>query len=456
MPRVPRSLVLACVALCTCAGPNASDETSTGNDDTTGHVARCGDGIADEGEVCFQVERRTVNATVSILLPGDFDGDGSRDYYSDDGILGGHYAILAEEPTAMVTRHFGIFADEYGMEHMVYRASARDFDLDGKTDLLSLVQYHYWDGHVGSFAFGGIPMRAQPGFEFSYEALLFWQADPEVEDEPLDRIDGTFADLDGDGLDELFFAVNPYRAFVYDVVPGAAEGELFTVKQKLDLKPLALEDNIAAVAVDLDDDGRDDIILADGLGRVWTLHADPGGQLALHTFSETPVLPPMAGTMLTQDIDGDGIIDLVAANTKRDAGKLLPSEVVLARGTAGGGFERFASWTTSVGATQNSSPWGPQVCSVHLVLLDLDGSGYPALIYALRDERSLVIHPQVARTLGADPVVIPLDLVPLGVFADPQDDGSVDLLVSLEYDDNGTDDSSDDIGPYIDRYRLDP
>ena len=40
---------------------------------------------------------------------------------------------------------------------------------------------------------------------------------------------------------------------------------------------------------------------------------------------------------------------------------------------------------------------------------------------------------------------------------EPQDGGSVDLLVSLRRDDGGTeDDESDDHGPFIDRYRLDP
>ena len=75
----------------------------------------------------------------------------------------------------------------------------------------------------------------------------------------------------------------------------------------------------------------------------------------------------------------------------------------------------------------------------------------------MRDDHTLVVHPQVGLTLGADPVVFPLDLEPAGVFADPQDDGTTDLLVSLWRDDGGTeDDKSDDRGPFIDRYRLDP
>ncbi|HEY8375513.1 MAG TPA: VCBS repeat-containing protein, partial [Nannocystis sp.] len=278
----------------------------------------------------------------------------------------------------------------------------------------------------------------------------------EFENEDPDHFDGTFADLDGDGAPELVFAPNIHHAYVLSIDRDGAPGKMFYLKQNIDLKPFAFKDNIVTVAVDLDADGRDDILFADGLGRVWTFHSGPDGLLTFHKSTEAPVLPPMAGTVLAQDIDADGIIDLVAANTKRDAGKLLPSQFAIARGTGDGRFEPLASWTTSVGATQTSSPWGPQLCYVHLVLLDLDGSGYPALVYALPDERSLVIHPQVALTLGAEPVVIPLDHEPFGVFAAPQDDGSVDLLVSL-HNDNGTPyDFSDDIGPFIDRYRLDP
>ncbi|WP_434419358.1 hypothetical protein [Nannocystis pusilla] len=165
----------------------------------------------------------------------------------------------------------------------------------------------------------------------------------------------------------------------------------------------------------------------------------------------------MAGTVLAQDVDRDGIIDLVSAATDYEDGKLLPGEFVIARGDGEGGFERVAAWTAAVGPAHTSSPWGPQLCYVHLVLLDLDGSGYPALVYALPDERTLVVHPQVGLTLGAEPVLFPLDLEPAGVFADPQEDGTVDLLVSLRRDDNGTEkDESDDHGPFIDRYRLAP
>ncbi|MBA3548906.1 MAG: hypothetical protein H0T76_20685 [Nannocystis sp.] len=59
--------------------------------------------------------------------------------------------------------------------------------------------------------------------------------------------------------------------------------------------------------------------------------------------------------------------------------------------------------------------------------------------------------------IGGEAIELPLDLQPVGIFADRQDDGTVDLLVSLYRDDQGTaDDESDDRGPFIDRYRVDP
>ena len=137
-------------------------------------------------------------------------------------------------------------------------------------------------------------------------------------------------------------------------------------------------------------------------------------------------------------------------------GRLTPGQFGIARGDGVGGFTPMAAWTAPDGPTQASSPWGPQLCYVHLVLLDLDASGYPALIYALPEARKLVIHPQVGRTLGAEPLELVLDHSPAAIFADPQDDGTVDMLVSFWIDENGTKDESDDVGPFIDRYHVDP
>lgn len=280
--------------------------------------------------------------------------------------------IFAPTPDVMVKAHEGRFAGKEGLDHMVYRASARDIDGDGFTDLLTLMEYYYWQGDVANAAFGAIVLRTRPGYQFDEELLLFWA--PDNFDEPENRFDGAFGDF---------------------VVP--------------------------------------------------------------RTLTDTPVLPPLAGTVLARDVDGDGHIDLVGAAAVWKMGQLLPGELAIARGDGVGGFTPMAAWTAPEGPTQTSSDLGPQLCYVHLVLLDLDASGYPALIYALPGSRTLVVHPQVGRTLGAEPLELPLDLAPAGIFADPQDDGTVDLLVSLDYDDHGTkDDESDDLGPFIDRYRVDP
>ncbi len=422
---------------------------------TTSPAPQCGDGISDDGAVCFKIERLQTVGVPRVMQPGDFNGDGKRDYYVG-GIWGGEYRILAPTPDAMVNVHYGRLEGEEGLDHSVYRASARDFDGDGFTDLLTLMQYEYWQGDVQAWAFGAVVLRTRPGYQFDYELMLFSEYDIDI-DEPEDRFDGAFGDFDGDGVPEVVFAANLHRGHVWYVEPDAAPGELFRLDYHLDLGAFAAQDNIGTVVVDLDADGRDDLVLVDGVGRVWTMYSDPQGVLVPRTLTDAPVLPPMAATVLARDLDHDGHIDLVGARGVWMLGRQLPGELAIARGDGVGGFTPMAAWTAPEGLTQSSAPAGPGTDYPHLLLLDLDTSGYPALIYALPESRTLVVHPQVGRTLGAEPLELPLDLSPAGIFADPQDDGTVDLLVSLDYDDQGTkDDETDDRGPFIDRYRLDP
>jgi len=433
--------------------PSSSSTTPSTTTTTMTTPPQCGDDIPDDGEVCFQVERKAGGRIPGVLVAGDFNGDGQRDFYSDRGGLGGEYVILAEEPHAMTVIHEGRFAGKDNQDHAVYRASARDIDEDGFTDLLTLMQYNYLSGDTGGWAFGAIVLHTRPGYQFDEELKLFWEYDIGFQ-EPENRFDGAFGDFDGDGVPEVVFVPNLHRGYVWYVEPGAAPGELFRLDYHLDFGAFAAQDNIVTVVVDLDADGRDDLVLVDGLGRVWTHYSDPEGVLVPRTLTDTPVLPPLVGTVLARDVDGDGYIDLVGATTRRIMGQLSPGELGIARGDGNGGFTPMAAWTAPEGPTQTSSPYGPQLCYVHLVLLDLDASGYPALIYALPGSRTLVVHPQVGRTLGAEPLEISLDLAPFGIFADPQDDGTVDLLVSL-WDDAKADDS-DDYRPFIDRYRIDP
>ncbi|PCC69138.1 Repeat domain-containing protein [Nannocystis exedens] len=416
----------------------------------------CGDGIPVDGEVCLKVERKPAAFGAGVLVAGDFDGDGARDYYADGGGLGGRYLLAQERARSWDLLHQGDFLGEDGLDHSVYRASGRDFDGDGFTDLLAFMQYEYWSYDVTSAAFGGIVPHTRPEYRFDYELSLFWEYDIEF-DEPENRFDGGFADFDGDGATELVFAPNLHRAYVFRVKPDSPPGQLFELDQELDLRPFAAQDNIVTVVVDLDGDGRDDLVLVDGFGRVWSMRSDAQGVLSPGTLTDAPVLPSMAATVLAQDVDRDGVVDLVGAATTFVAGEgQQPGEFAVARGETGGAFTPIAAWTDA-GPTQTNSPFGPPVYYVHLVLLDLDASGYPALVYALPQARKLVVHPQVGRTRGAEAVEFPLDLEPAGIFADKQEDGTVDLLVSLWLDDNGTeDDASDDRGPFIERYRVDP
>lgn len=171
------------------------------------------------------------------------------------------------------------------------------------------------------------------GHAGTFRKTFFVRPDPDLADGfPVDMGEGgesspIFADLDGDGLDEIVVATGGGAIHAYE----AGGGELSGFPLHTPTNPRyhgtddALQDGfVATVSVgDLDGDGSPEIVAPSGTGRVYAWHADgtmvDGFPVEMvgrtpDEFDSTHVYDNgFAGAVALADLDGDGTLELAAA-----------------------------------------------------------------------------------------------------------------------------------------------
>jgi hypothetical protein len=203
-----------------------------------------------------------------------------------------------------------------------------DLDNDGVDDLLLL---HLADGVVSSLlgTLGGLP-RQGPAVDLGT---------------PL--IDGALGDVDGDGVADL--AVLLESELVVRLGDGGGDFAPHTTRTT------SLAASHLAVG-DLDSDGRADVIVLDGeVGQLSIYSSGPGGTLA------APIdisMPDAVGPVLLEDVDGDGVLDLLVATT---------GGVTVWLGTGDGSFG-------------DGSPVGLSASPDQLALVDVNANGLADLV----------------------------------------------------------------------------
>jgi|GEM_PF-5710136 len=170
--------------------------------------------------------------------------------------------------------------------------------------------------------------------------------------------------------------------------------------------------------VDVDSDGRKEILALNEAGVVWTISFDAEGvpetptsfEVSENTNSDTD-------SLIVQDIDNDGHLDLAIT---RDNGSSPPGEIVIAYGTAGGGFQHPVAIQTQPGAGSFDDRNG-------LRCLDLNGDGLNDFLLVARFR--LYVQFATGPRQWSEPEAISPDFVAYQIdIADMDADGTDDLV----------------------------
>jgi hypothetical protein len=160
-------------------------------------------------------------------------------------------------------------------------------------------------------------------------------------------------DFDGDGNNDFAVAISDNRASAL-VLRGLGNGQFSApvILPTASADPRVSDGTFAIAAGDLDDDGRDDLVLAcfELTNQLVVRRSTPAG------FADSVTIPlPSPVAVALGDLNGDGKLDIVACNLDRGTLSLL-------RGRGDGTFDAPVSMPTSPNPTA-------------VAVTDLDGDG---------------------------------------------------------------------------------
>ncbi|OJT19624.1 hypothetical protein BO221_35245 [Archangium sp. Cb G35] len=291
-----------------------------------------------------------LNATARRAVKGDFNGDGKLDL------------VVAPASGETVSILLGLGNGSFQpriqqtLRSQMNRLTTGDLDGNGTQDLI-------WPDGYGSLwvARGGGGFFAPP---VSYR-MSFADLTTTVDDSI------ALADFDGNGSLDVATIGGSGTALTLGILANAGDGTLGAFVSKLSVTA-----NTLIAAADLDEDGRKDLL---AIGRGWM------GSVALlsngdGTFRTRSITAPEAHTLLVDDLDGDGHLDLVLA--RKDLSKEL--QVHLLRGDGQGGFSAAELVDTLLDANGFSTALG-------LTTVDMDRDGLKDLVVALEWKDALAV-----------------------------------------------------------------
>jgi hypothetical protein len=287
------------------------------------------------------------------LVRGDDDGDGRKDLFALWRFGAWVFRVteqgLPSRPTRIAS--FQPFSDEQELrpDASGVRIFARDVNRDGLADL---VVDRTMGGMLSSFA--------------STEVHLNTGSGAALDDEPIARIEseGTVAgidviDLDGDGSAELFRTALHFNVFqmLRFVVTGRARVEFAAIQLdasaadgwtetwrdhvslEIDWRTGRIAGVFPDVRADLNDDGRPDLVVPSGDRRI-AIHLGRSGDAGPGFGRQVAVqpLPVESATLWPEDLDGDGLDDLVVFDPRNRSGQLF---ILRNRGTLPGSPSRL-------------------------------------------------------------------------------------------------------------------
>ena len=289
------------------------------------------------------------------LAVGDFDGDGRLDMVVTDSIAN-QVVILPGDGSGMFRA-----AGRFNVERFASAVAAADVNRDGRLDLVVMSQDFASFPRLGTVS---VLLGLGNG---SFAPRLVFPAGIS----PLDLL---VADVNEDGAPDILvgdLGDSPNDQAGVVMLPGRGDG---TFQGQVSVAPGSHPRGIAVG--DFDGDGHLDLALAgfdsnstssDTLGKVWVVPGHGDGTFGARTLLATGPIAP--ASVRAADLDGDGRIDLVAADWgfRCDIGcGYTPGGLFLFRGTGGGLF---------AAPVQVATGWNP----ARVVVADFDGDHRPDL-----------------------------------------------------------------------------